>query len=64
MRNPTDRAMKQALILLLFPIVFLIIMVAWAFLDPPRGLGDPVEESPRGLLDMETMELRVESMIL
>ena len=55
-----NKALKQALILLLFPIVFTLVMVVWGYLDPPRGLGDAVE-SQRVLGDGSTGQIGVES---
>lgn len=41
MRYLINKALKQGLILLLFPVLFTIIIVVWVFyINPPRGLGD------------------------
>ena len=55
-----NKALKQGLILLLFPTVFIMIMVTWGYLDPPRGLGDAAE-SQRVSGDGSTRQIGLES---
>ena len=56
MKELINKAEKQVLILLLFPVVFTLGMVLWGYLDTPRGWADTVE-SQRVLGDEATGDI-------